>query len=66
VSDRIRLAVDGTPEMLDAVREYRDHVASEVLAREISIGEGKTKEYATAQPLDLDGIGGSIALMRIS
>ena len=66
VSDRIRLAVDGTPELLGAVREYRDHVAAEVLAREISIGEGKTREYTTAQPLDLDGIDGSIALTRIS
>jgi len=66
VSDRIRLAVDGTPELLDAVREYRDHVAAEVLAREISIGEGKTTEYTTAQPLDLDGISGTIALTRIS
>jgi isoleucyl-tRNA synthetase len=66
VSDRIRLAVDGTPELLGAIREYRDHVASEVLAREISIGEGKTTEHTTAQPLDLDGIDGTIALTRIS
>jgi isoleucyl-tRNA synthetase len=66
VSDRIRLAVDGTSELLDAVREYREHVAGEVLAREISIGEGKTTAQTTAQPLDLDGIDGTIALTRIS
>ena len=66
VSDRIRLAIDGTPELLGAIREYREHVAGEVLAREIAIGDGKTNEYTTALPLDLDGIEGTIALTRIA
>jgi isoleucyl-tRNA synthetase len=66
VSDRIRLAIDGTPELLGAIREYREHVAGEVLAREIVIGDGKTNEFTTALPLDLDGIEGTIALTRIA
>jgi isoleucyl-tRNA synthetase len=66
VSDRIRLAVDGTPDLLGAIREYREHIASEVLAREIAIGEGTTRDYSTAQTFDLDGVEGTIALTRIS
>ena len=66
VSDRILLAIDGTPELLGAVREYREHIASEVLAVAVAIGEGKTKDYTTALPLDLDGIDGTIALTRIA
>ena len=63
---RIALAIDGTPELLGAIREYREHVASEVLARELAIGDGKTTEYTTALRLDLDGIDGTIALTRIA
>jgi isoleucyl-tRNA synthetase len=66
VSDRIQLAIDGTPELLGAIREYREHVASEVLARELAIGDGKTTQYTTALRLDLDGIEGTIALTRIA
>src|SRR5699024_2476995 len=37
VSDRIRLTVDGDPQVVDAVAAHRDLVAGEVLAVEVSV-----------------------------
>jgi isoleucyl-tRNA synthetase len=68
VSDRIHLMVDGSAEVVSAVREYRDHVAGETLAREVTMGEGVGggREHPATQTLDLDGLELRIALTKVS
>jgi isoleucyl-tRNA synthetase len=66
VSDRIHLAIDGARDIVGAIREYRDHVAGETLAREVTIGEDAGREYSATQVLDLDGLELRIALTRVS
>ena len=39
VTDRIRLRLDGDPGVLDAVRAHEAHVAGQVLAVEIALGD---------------------------
>ncbi len=63
VSDRIDLAVFAEAVVLDAVREHREWIASEVLAREVAVGELADAPYAT-QPVDLDGLTARVALIR--
>jgi isoleucyl-tRNA synthetase len=38
VTDRIHLAVDGDPAVVDAVRVHEDHVSTQVLAVEVAAG----------------------------
>ncbi|HEX2718055.1 MAG TPA: isoleucine--tRNA ligase [Gemmatimonadaceae bacterium] len=66
VSDRIELAVSGDDELLAAVKEHRDHVAGEVLAIEVAIGDGTRRDHPAVLELDLDGVRGRIALTRKS
>ncbi|HEX2779533.1 MAG TPA: isoleucine--tRNA ligase [Gemmatimonadaceae bacterium] len=66
VSDRIHLAVEGSAEVVGAVRGHREHVGRETLALQVFVGEGKGREYAAAQTLDLDGLELRIALTRVS
>ncbi|MFL5562173.1 MAG: isoleucine--tRNA ligase [Gemmatimonadaceae bacterium] len=66
VSDRIRLAVGGAKDVLDAIRAHRDYIASETLALAVSVGEGSGSEYPATQTLDLDGLELRIALTRVS
>jgi len=40
VTDRIDLALGGDEELLDAARQHEDYLAGEVLASEISFGDG--------------------------
>jgi isoleucyl-tRNA synthetase len=62
VSDRIALAVSGTPELEEAVRTHQDRIADEVLAVRISVGDdGKIN---AAQSVDIDGHPASIAFER--
>ena len=62
VSDRIRLAVRGDPEIELAAREYIDWMASEVLARQILVGEQDLPAERAAQALELDGLQARVAL----
>ena len=64
VSDRIRLHASGDAEVDEAVREHRDWIASEVLAREVVIGGGPSERYDAAQTLDLDGLAARVALTK--
>jgi isoleucyl-tRNA synthetase len=66
VSDRIHLVVDGSADIVNAVREYRDHVAGETLAHEVTVGEGFGSKYPATQLLDLDGLELRIALTKVS
>ncbi|MBV6521514.1 MAG: Isoleucine--tRNA ligase [Gemmatimonadaceae bacterium] len=57
VSDRIRLAVDGPEELTQAVEKYRQWIAGEVLAIDISIGsEGRTDSFPISHTADIDGL----------
>jgi isoleucyl-tRNA synthetase len=65
VSDRIRLAITGSDEGLDAAREHRDWIADEVLATRVSIGaEVQTDHKLARQPVDLDGVHLDLALTK--
>jgi len=67
VSDRIRLWVGGDDEVLEAVREHRDWIAGEVLAREVALGAATTEHDGgndAAQTLDLDGLAVRVALTK--
>jgi isoleucyl-tRNA synthetase len=50
VSDRIRLALAGDPELLEAARRHQDYIAGETLAVEVSHGSADS-----AQPVSIDG-----------
>jgi isoleucyl-tRNA synthetase len=56
VSDRILLWVGGAPEIEEAVEEYKDWIAGEVLARDIRVGGSlEGVEYA-AQTVEIDDL----------
>jgi len=63
VSDRIRLAVWGDPDLGAALAAHRNWVAGEVLATELVAQPGIFTD-SVEQALDLDGVQGHIALTR--
>jgi isoleucyl-tRNA synthetase len=65
VSDRIKLAVAGSEEILAAVQAHGDWIASEVLATELVFRDGLDDRQAVAQELDLDGVVARVAFTRI-
>jgi len=62
VSDRIRLAVDGEPELTQAVAEYKDWIAGEVLAVDIEIGDAGFSRFPISHTADIDGFSVRFAL----
>ena len=64
VSDRIRLALAGNDEVEAAVREHREWIAGEVLAREVAIGDVQGASHDAMGEVDLDGSIVRIALTR--
>ncbi|MFN8572872.1 MAG: isoleucine--tRNA ligase [Gemmatimonadaceae bacterium] len=62
VSDRIRLAVDGAEEIKQAVSEYKEWIAGEVLAVEVAIGGNGLDQMAVSQTADIDGFDVRFAL----
>ncbi len=64
VSDRIHLRLWGAPEIAEAVGEYKEWIAGEVLARTVTIGrDGNVAETAT-QAVEIDGLTVHVALTR--
>jgi isoleucyl-tRNA synthetase len=62
VSDRIRLWITGDEVIEASAREYKDWIASEVLARQVEIGsDGTNGKYAT-QGAEIDGFSVRVAL----
>ncbi len=55
VSDRIRLVVDGSEEIKQAVGEYKEWIAGEVLAVEVQIGGNGLDQMTVSQTADIDG-----------
>jgi isoleucyl-tRNA synthetase len=64
VSDRIVLAVEGDGEVSGAVREHRQWIADEVLARDIALGE-IPGDHQALQEVDIDGLAVRIAITRV-
>jgi isoleucyl-tRNA synthetase len=65
VSDRIRLAIGGDPDVSRAVSKHRDWIASEVLATDLLDDPGILLDSLAAQAADLDGVAARIALTRM-
>ena len=64
VSDRIRLAIWGEPDVLTAVTTHEDWIRSEVLATDLRTEPGTFQDCLARQDLDLDGVEAHIALTR--
>jgi isoleucyl-tRNA synthetase len=64
VSDRIALALSGDPQVEAAVREHQGWIAGEVLATQLSVGDGAAGPDAVA--LDIDGLMVRITLTRMT
>jgi isoleucyl-tRNA synthetase len=66
VEDRIRLALDGDPALLDAAQAYRDYLAAETLAVTLELGNGVIEAGAVdhAQQSRIEGRELKIELRR--
>jgi len=67
VEDRIVLALDGAPELLEAAAAHRDYLAGETLAIELALGGGPSAAAGTAgysEQTEIDGLPLSISLSR--
>jgi isoleucyl-tRNA synthetase len=64
VSDRIRLAVAGDPDITQAVSRHGDWIKHEVLATELLDKPDSLHDHLAAETLDLDGVSARIALSR--
>ena len=63
VSDRIRLMLDGAPEVRTAADRFADYIRGETLATELTIGPAEAL-WDAVQDVDLDGLAPHIALAR--
>jgi isoleucyl-tRNA synthetase len=70
VEDRIELALDGDPALLDAARAHREHLAGETLAVALALGEQSAaaengaREPGHSERTEIDGLELRIALRR--
>jgi isoleucyl-tRNA synthetase len=67
VEDRIELALDGAPAVMEAARTYRDHIAGETLAVSVELGmdlagDGSATKYS--EQADVDGLELRLSLSR--
>jgi isoleucyl-tRNA synthetase len=67
VEDRIELALDGAPELLDAAATHEDYLAGETLALGISFGGPALGSTAMdyAEDTEIDGLALSVSLRRL-
>jgi isoleucyl-tRNA synthetase len=66
VSDRIRLAIGGDAEVMEAATAHREWIGSEVLATELILGSAPEREGTTLarQRVELDGLHADLALTK--
>jgi isoleucyl-tRNA synthetase len=67
VEDRIELALDGAPELIDAAATYRDYVMAETLAGELDLAARAAPESARmdySEQTDVDALPLAISLSR--
>ena len=68
VEDRIELALDGDPALIDAAQAHRDYIAGETLAVKLDLGDGAVLDDGGvySQRADIEGLMLSIALKHAS
>jgi isoleucyl-tRNA synthetase len=66
VSDRVRLDLDGGPELAAVVQEYENYIAGEVLANEVTVAGGLAETADAVQTIVLDAGSVRIALTRVN
>ena len=67
VEDRIELALDGAPELLDAAATHREYLMGETLALELDLGARAAQESVSLdyyEQTEVDGLALSIGLRR--
>jgi isoleucyl-tRNA synthetase len=67
VEDRIELALDGDPALIEAAKAHRDYLAGETLAVELSLGEAAavaTDSMDYSEQTEIDGLPLRISLSR--
>ncbi|MBA3808125.1 MAG: isoleucine--tRNA ligase [Solirubrobacterales bacterium] len=67
VEDRIELALDGAPELLDAAATYSDYITGETLAHDLDLSDRAAQEAARmdySEQTEVDGLALSISLSR--
>jgi isoleucyl-tRNA synthetase len=65
VEDRIELALDGDPALLDAAQAHRDYVAGETLAVTLELGNARaTAAMDYSEQTEIDGLPLTISLSR--
>ena len=64
VSDRIRLWIWGAGEIEEAVAEYKDWIAGEVLARDVTVGRDEVVAEQATHAVEIDGLSVHVALTR--
>jgi isoleucyl-tRNA synthetase len=68
VEDRIELALDGAPELLDAAATHSDYITGETLAQNVDLSDRAAQEAARldySEQSEVDGLPLSIALSRV-
>jgi isoleucyl-tRNA synthetase len=66
VSDRVRVDLDGGPELAAVVQEYESYIAGEVLANEVTLGGSLAEKSDAVQTIELDAETVRIALTRVN
>ena len=66
VSDRVRLDLEGGPELAAVVQEYETYIAGEVLANEVTVAGGLAETADAVQTIVLDAGSVRIALTRVN
>jgi isoleucyl-tRNA synthetase len=64
IEDRIELALDGDPALVQAARAHRYYIAGETLAVSLAIGEAPGASSTHSEETDVEGLALSIALRR--
>jgi isoleucyl-tRNA synthetase len=64
VSDRITVRISGDADVVDAVEAHREWIASEVLAKNIVVGDTTLNGQQAVETVDLDGHAARIALTK--
>jgi isoleucyl-tRNA synthetase len=69
VEDRIELALDGAPEMIDAAATHRDYIMGETLALEMDLSDRAAQESSRmdySEETEIEGLALSISLSRVA